>query len=282
MNRCLVAVLFAIFFWSNASAQQQSTPTPASAHDPSKNDQAAAPDFLQEPFIIETYLLSARFENDGTGERTLSSRIKVQSDAGVQQLSELIFGYNTASEKMDVHFVRVLKPDGSTVSAKPDAVKDMTAAVERDAPEYTDYKETHVTTPSLHPGDIIEYEISTRIITPMAPNQFWFEQHFLDRAIVLDEQLEVNVPPGRALLIQSQEFSNVTGEEVRKVRLAPNSTSQIDEQKSPFSTASENGRTIYRWRCRSSGPALSRGFQVLDRSGLFRARNTIAQLRPSF
>jgi len=248
MNRCLVAVLFAIFFWSNASAQQQSTPTPALTHAPSKNDQAAAPDFLQEPFIIEKYLLSARFENDGTGERTLSSRIKVQSDAGVQQLSELIFGYNTASEKMDVHFVRVLKPDGSTVSAKPDAVKEMTAAVERDAPEYTDYKETHVTTPSLHPGDIIEYEISTRIITPMAPNQFWFEQNFLDRAIVLDEQLEVNVPPGRALLIQSQEFSNVTGEEVRKVRLAPNSTSQIDEQKSPFSTASENGRTIYRWR----------------------------------
>ena len=248
MNRCLAALLFAIFFWSNASAQQQSTSPPAPAGGPSRNDQVVAPDFSQEPFIIERYLLSARFENDGTGERTLSSRIKVQSDAGVQQLGELIFGYNTASEKMDVHFVRVLKPDGSTVTAKPDAIKEMTAAVERDAPEYTDYKETHVTVPSLHTGDIIEYEISTRIITPMAPNQFWFEQNFLDRAIVLDEQLEVNVPQGRALLIQSEEFSNVTGEEVRKVRLAPNSTSQIDEQKSPFSTTTENGRTIYRWR----------------------------------
>src|SRR5580692_3055385 len=114
MNRCLAALLFAIFFWSNASAQQQSTPAPAPAGGPSRNDQVVAPDFSQEPFIIERYLLSARFENDGTGERTLSSRIKVQSDAGVQQLGELIFGYNTASEKMDVHFVRVLKPDGST------------------------------------------------------------------------------------------------------------------------------------------------------------------------
>jgi tetratricopeptide (TPR) repeat protein len=248
MNRCLVTLLLVIFFCTNASAQQQSTPVPAPTQERSKTDQVVTPDFSQEPFIIEKYLLSARFENDGTGERTLSSRIKVQSDAGVQQLGELIVGYNTASEKMDVHFVRVLKPDGSTVTAKPDAVKEMTAAVERDAPEYTDYKETHVTTPSLHPGDIIEYEISTRIITPMAPNQFWFEQNFLDRAIVLDEQLEVNVPQGRALLIQSEQFSNVTGEEVRKVRLAPNSTSQIDEQKSPFSTSSENGRTVYRWR----------------------------------
>ena len=247
MHRRIVTLLFAIFFCSNASAQQQSTSAPAPAHEPSKNDQAVAPDFSPEPLIIEKYLLSARFENDGTGERTLSSRIKVQSDAGVQQLGELIFGYNTVSEKMDVHFVRVLKPDGSSVTAKPDAVKEMTAPVERDAPEYTDYKETHVTTPSLHPGDIIEYEISTRIITPMAPDQFWFEQNFLDRAIVLDEQLEVNVPQGRTLLIQSEEFSNVTGEEVRKVRLAPNSTSQIEEQQSPFSTRSENGRTNYRW-----------------------------------
>jgi tetratricopeptide (TPR) repeat protein/transglutaminase-like putative cysteine protease len=248
MNRCLAALLFAIFFCSNVSAQQPSPLASGSAHEPPKNDQAAAPDFSQEPFIIEKYLLSARFENDGTGERTLSSRIKVQSDAGVQQLGELIFGYNTASEKLVVHFVRVLKPDGSTVTAKPDAVKEMTAAVERDAPEYTDYQETHLTVPSLHPGDVIEYEISTRIITPLAPNQFWFEQNFLDRAVVLDERLDVNVPQGRALLIQSEEFSNVTGEEIRKVRLAPNSTSQIDEQKSPFSTVSENGRTIYRWR----------------------------------
>src|SRR6202789_688494 len=191
MNRCLVALLFTIFSWSNVSAQQQLTPAPAPTGEPSKNGQAATTDFSQEPFIIEKYLLSARFENDGTGERTLSSRIKVQSDAGVQLLGELIFGYNTASEKMDVQFVRVLKPDGSAATAKPDAIKEMTAAVERDAPEYTDYKETHVTMPALHPGDIIEYEISTRIITPLAPNQFWFEQNVLDRAIVLDEQLEV-------------------------------------------------------------------------------------------
>ena len=101
MNRCLAALLFAIFFWSNAAAQQQSTP-PSTLHGASsRNDRVVAPDFSQEPFVIEKYLLSARFENDGTGERRLSSRIKVQSDAGVQQLGELIFGYNTASEKME-------------------------------------------------------------------------------------------------------------------------------------------------------------------------------------
>src|SRR5271155_3391051 len=99
MNRRLAAVMWAVLLSSAAFAQQKSAvaPTPAA--------QAAtkpiAPDFSQEPFVIEKYLLSARFENDGTGSRTLSSRIKVQSDAGVQQLGELIFRYNSASEKMD-------------------------------------------------------------------------------------------------------------------------------------------------------------------------------------
>jgi tetratricopeptide (TPR) repeat protein/transglutaminase-like putative cysteine protease len=247
MNRCLAALLFAILFSSNVSGQPQSTAAPP-VREHLQNDKTPPPDFSQEPLIIEKYLLSARFENDGSGERTLSSRIKVQSDAGVQQLDELIFAYNSASEKMDVRFVRVLKPDGSTVTAKLDALKEMTSPVERDAPAYTDYKEVHVTVPSLHAGDVIEYQISTRIITPVAPNQFWFEQNFLDRAVVLDEQFEINVPQGRATLIQSAEFSNVTGEQIRKVRLAPDSTSHIDEQKSPFSTRSENGRTTYRWR----------------------------------
>jgi tetratricopeptide (TPR) repeat protein/transglutaminase-like putative cysteine protease len=248
MNRCLVALLLAFFFPPNVSARPQATSAATPPREHSESNKPAPSDFSAEPFIIEKYLLSARFENDGTGERTLGSRIKVQSDAGVRQLGELIFGYNSASETMEVHFVRVLKPDGSTVTAKSEAIKEMTAAVERDAPEYTDYKETHVTVPSLHSGDTIEYEISIRITIPMAPNRFWFEQNFLDRAIVLDEQLEVNIPEDRATLIQSEEFSNVTGEQIRKVRLTPHSTGQIDEPKSPFSAESRNGRITYRWR----------------------------------
>jgi tetratricopeptide (TPR) repeat protein/transglutaminase-like putative cysteine protease len=248
MNRCgAAALLCAMLISSNAFGRQQSAPAPLSGSS-TPVGKTPSPDFSAEPFIIEKYSLAARFENDGTGERTLSSRVKVQNDAGVQQLAELIFGYNSASEKIDVHFVRVLHPDGATVTAKPDAIKEMVAPVERDAPAYTDYKEVHITVPALHPGDAIEYEIATHLVTPEAPGQFWFEQNFLDRAIVLDEQLEVNVPQSRAVLIQSADFSNVTAEEIRKARLAPASTAQIDQQNSPFSSKTENGRTIYRWK----------------------------------
>src|SRR5271156_6769147 len=159
MIRCFSILVCALFLTSSITAQQQqATPVPQLNPPLPSAKRIPQPDFSQEPFVIEKYLLRARFENDGTGSRTLTSRIKVQSDAGVQQLGELIFGYNSASEKMDVHYVRVLKPDATTVTANAAAVKEMTSPVERDAPEYTDYKETHVTVPSLHPGDVIEYE----------------------------------------------------------------------------------------------------------------------------
>ncbi len=206
MIRFFTAAVCALLLSSASSAQQPDTdkwrkiplntnPTPHKTPPPAPKPPPA--DYSQEPFVIEQYFTAARFENDGTSQRDLAVRIRVQSDAGVQQLGELIFGYNSANEVMDVHFVRVKKKDGSVVTAAADAVKDMTASVARDAPEYTDYKEKHVTVPSLHAGDTIEYEIVTRTVAALAPGNFWFDYAFVKYAITLDERLDVNLPAGR-------------------------------------------------------------------------------------
>src|ERR1700734_3254638 len=198
MTKFYKAALCALLFSSLAAAQQSNpaqTASPAATKTvPQKSSSA---DYSQEPFVIEQYYTTARFETDGTSERDLAVRVRVQSDAGVQQLGELVFGYNSANEVMDVHFVRVKKKDGSVITAPADAVKDMTASVARDAPEYTDYKEKHVTVPSLHAGDTIEYEIATRTVTPLAPGNFWFDYAFVKDAITLDERLDVSLPAGR-------------------------------------------------------------------------------------
>src|SRR5271154_527754 len=198
MTRFYTAALCALLFASSTAAQQaNSTHNKAPTAANSAAQKSPPADYSQEPFVIEQYVTTARFENDGTSERSLAVRIHVQSDAGVQQLGELIFGYNSSNEVMDVRFVRVKKKDGSVATASADAVKDMTASVARDAPEYTDYQEKHVTVPSLHAGDTIEYEIATRTVTALAPGNFWFDYAFVKDAIVLDERLDVNLPAGR-------------------------------------------------------------------------------------
>src|SRR5579872_4582863 len=75
---------------SHNRAAQDKTQKPAVAQLPT------AADFPQEPYVIEKYETTARFESDGTGERDISVRIHVNSDAGVQQLGELVFGFNSA------------------------------------------------------------------------------------------------------------------------------------------------------------------------------------------
>jgi Flp pilus assembly protein TadD/transglutaminase-like putative cysteine protease len=223
MNRCgkialwLVAALAVSGVGSRwVSAQDQPQKPAASPSSPSTSD------FPQEPYVIERYDTTARFESDGTGERDLSVRIHVNSDAGVQQLGELIFGFNSANEQMDVRYVRVQKSDGTIVTAAADAVKELTAQVASDAPVYTDYKEKHITVPGLAPGETVEYEIATRLVTPLAPNEFWFDHTFLDQAIVLEETLEINLPAGRDVKLETAKFQ--------------------------FEKTEHDGRIIYRWK----------------------------------
>jgi len=182
------------------------------------------PDYSQEAFIIEQLKSSYRFENDGTGQRELSSRIKIQTEAGVQTFGQLIFPYSSANEKIEIEHVRVHKRDGSVVNASETNVQELTAPVSRSAPVYSDLKAKHVTVPGLRPGDSLEYRIVWQVTAPLAPNHFWLEHNFIkDVAIVLDERLEVNIP-------QTNDV---------RLKVEPGLDPGIKE---------ENGRRIYSWQ----------------------------------
>ncbi len=208
-----------------ASAQDKSTSpaAPQNSAEAAAAPKKSAADYSQEPFIIEQFITTVRFENDGTGERDVTARIRIQSDAGVQEFGQLRFGYSSANEQLDVAYVRVRKPDGSVVTAAPDAITEMTAPVAREAPVYTDSKEKHVTVPDLAPGVTLEYETVTRLVTPLAPGEFWFDHNFVKSSIVLDERLEIDVPKGRKIDLQSSPHT-------------------------PYDTVTKDGRTIYTWK----------------------------------
>src|SRR5208337_1428529 len=72
------------------------------------------------------------------------------------------------------------------------------------APVYTDYHEKHVSVPSLRPGDVLEYELVRTIVNPLAPNQFWTSYNFAETGIVLDEQLEINLPKARHIKLKTR------------------------------------------------------------------------------
>jgi tetratricopeptide (TPR) repeat protein len=182
----------------------------------------AKPDYSKEAFVTERLQERYRFENDGTGRKVATLRIHVLSEAGVQGFGQLRFGYNSANDRMEIGYVRVTKSDGTVVTAGPDAVQDLSSAVQQIAPVYTDYREKHVTVPGLRPGDTLECEVTTIFHTALAPGQFWTQHDFNRSSIVLDEELEIDIPASRTV----------------KLKTKPGFDAKISE---------ENGRRIYHW-----------------------------------
>jgi tetratricopeptide (TPR) repeat protein/transglutaminase-like putative cysteine protease len=161
-------------------------------------------EYLQEAFVVEQYRSTYRFESDGTGRKETIARIRVQSEAGVQQWGQIQIGYNSANERLEIAYVRVIKADGSIIKAGDDAVQDLSAPLEHEAPVYTDYRQKHVTVPGLRPGEVLEYDMVTVIHTPLAEGQFWADYEFDKNNIMLDEELDVDVPADRPLKLKNK------------------------------------------------------------------------------
>src|SRR5581483_3203024 len=198
MRRFCLFVLMYLPLTLLASAQNTPPQQPSEASSPKPAD------YSEEGFVIEKSSIAYHFENDGTGKREAYARIRVQSEAGVQRWGQLVFPYNSANETLDIVYIRVLKANGSTVTAGPDAIQDLSAPVEREAPVYSDLRQKHVTVPALRPGETLEYNVVNTIKTPLAPGQFWMEYTFSNTSIVLDEQLEVDIPQQRKVTLKTQ------------------------------------------------------------------------------
>ena len=211
MNYCFASVLAVLSLCLGGYAQKPDTkPT----------DMAAGkPDYSPESFVLEQVRTTYRFENDGTGRREIYARIRVQSEAGVQQWGQVVVGYNSANEKIEIPYVRVHKADGSVITASEDAVQDLSAPVQREAPVYTDYRQKHITVPGLRPGEVLEYDVVAVIHTALAPGQFWMEHDFEKNAISLDEQLEVDVPRDRSIKLKNNKGMDpkITDKDGRRV-----------------------------------------------------------------
>ena len=211
---------------SRTGQEEPATPTAKMETPQETGDKTATPavkaDYSKEPFVIEQWRIRLRFESDGTGRRELVVRVRVQSEAGLQRWGQLRFGYNLASERFEIPYVRVIKQDGSVVTAGADAVQELSGPIQQIAPVYTDYREKHVIVPGLRPGDVLEYETVAAIHTALAPGQFWTQYDFQKSAIVLDEELEIDIPAARTV----------------KLKTKPGVEPKVTE---------ENGRRIYRW-----------------------------------
>ena len=197
------------------------------AQSPSSTD--VKPDYSREAFVCEEDVTHLAFENDGTSVRELTSRIRIQSGAGVQHFGVLTFPYESSTGTVDIDYVQVRKPDGTTVLTPADAIQDMPSEITRQAPFYSDLHERHVAVKGLGVGDVLEFQAHWRTTKPLAPGQFWFAFNFSHDAIFLREEFQISVPHDRAIKWKSPKLKPSISEAGSR-RIFTWTTSQLEHK----------------------------------------------------
>src|SRR6266849_3402054 len=157
----------------------------------------------EEAAVFERILNRAHFENDGTEVSETEAVVRIQSQAGVEEFGQLVFGYSSATEKLDVEYVRVRKPDGKVVATPDSTAQDFAPDVLREAPMYSDYRQRHISVAGLQPGDTLEYRTVTRVLTPLAAGNFWYEHSFPKGVVVNEDRLEIDIPKARDVKLKT-------------------------------------------------------------------------------
>src|SRR3977135_2591337 len=199
---CASALICSIVWMMIADAVAQ-PPAPSNQKTTNANANSNSNSNSEEAAVFERILNRVRFENDGAEVAETEAVIRIQSQAGVEEFGQLVFGYSSATEKLDVEYVRVRKPDGQVVVTPESTAQDFAPDVLKEAPMYSDYRQRHVSVAALQPGDTLEYRTVTRIVTPLAAGHFWYEHTFPKGVAVAEDRLEIDIPKARAVNLKT-------------------------------------------------------------------------------
>src|SRR5437868_1298112 len=198
MRSILLSCSFLPLLFLNALGQSTTTTVPiAESHaatPPGQPAGNAATDYSAEPTVIERFGSVYKMLADGTGSRTTSAVIRIQSDAAAKQYGVVYIGYSGAFEHVDIAYVRVRHSDGTVTETPATEAIDMPSPVTREAPFYSDLKQMQVPVRNLRVGDRLEWEAKVVRTKAETPGQFWGQHNFIDNGVVQSESMELRVP----------------------------------------------------------------------------------------
>ena len=118
-RRCVLSIT--VVLTALLAGRAQTSPP----HGPAKDD------YSQEAAVIEQMATKIAFDNDGKFNREQTSRVRVQTDSGVKQWGLLSFPFQSATQTVEIDYVRVRKADGTTLITPPDNVQDLDSEITR-------------------------------------------------------------------------------------------------------------------------------------------------------
>ena len=131
---------------------------------------------------------------DGTGSKTTTVVMRVQSEASLKQVGVLNIPFAAGTQRLEIAYARVRRPDGTVIETQVDQAIEMPSQVTTAAPFYSDLKQMQLPVRSLRVGDTLEWQAKVIMTKPEAPGQFWGQETFPDDGVMLSQTLELRVP----------------------------------------------------------------------------------------
>lgn len=155
------------------------------------------PSLVGSPSVFEVLRTRYHFETDGTGYKDVAARILIQHPLGAHQAGDLVFQYMPLHEKIEIAYVLILRAAGGTERITNNSVAEPPTSEQK----LDVYDEVRVRLPHLSPGDRVEYEVRTIIVSPLVPNNFYIQYSFHSRQVIHDE-LIIEIPATRKVQIR--------------------------------------------------------------------------------
>jgi tetratricopeptide (TPR) repeat protein len=183
---------------------------------------ASPADYSAEAVVVERLDTVYRYNADGTGVKTDTDVARIQSAAAVNTFSVLSIPYASETQRIELVYLRVRKPDGSVVETPASDAQDQPAPVAEQAPFYSDLHLFQLPVRGLSVGDRVEYQVRTVQTKAEAPNEFWSQESFGEGVVVLERSLELRVPVNLYV--------------------------QVSSPNDPAKVSTEGAERVYRWR----------------------------------
>ena len=198
-------------------------------------------------------LTTVTVESDGRVLKTFRRVIQVLTEAGASHLREQQFGYVPGHQTFEVHWLRVVRPDGSIVSAAPTQIQesDVPAPIST-SPIYSDQKIIRMSLSGVAAGTILDVEFAVEERKPVLKNDFTQTYVFTPGTSIGKARFTLDVPSSMTPLIREENLdfkrvTNVSGGRTRYLWLR-DTTPKVRSE--PFASDS-NGVVM---RVRVGGP----------------------------
>jgi transglutaminase-like putative cysteine protease len=135
-----------------------------------------------------------RVDADGRGTRTYRQVVQILDQEAAERFGEQVFSYSTSREKLTINWLRVVRPDGSVVSARPTHEQESDAPTALESPIYSDQRLHRATLGGVAPGTIVDWSYTVATLQPVMPGDFFSGWSVTNSRLTRRSRFIVDVP----------------------------------------------------------------------------------------